>query len=372
MARTTILALGLLLMTTTLPAEWVYFGTGDTAIYVSKFDPKTGSLSAPRAVADAIRPNFLEIHPNGTRMYVCSREPLTGGDGRGVVIAYAIDQATGDLQRLNSLDTGAPGPAHVTVDQTGQMVVVANYTGGSVAAFKLHEDGRLAQRTAYMQHEGSSVNKQRQSEPHAHSVNFSKDNRVVVAADLGMDKVMIYRADPATGKLTANDPPFATVAPGSGPRHFAFHPNGKYAYVINEMASTVTAFSYNPSNSALSEIQTISTLPDGYSENTTTAEVQVHPSGEFLYGSNRGHDSITVFRIDQSTGKLTTVEREPTQGKTPRNFRMDPTGKYLFAANQQSDSVVVFRIDPKTGELTPTGTSVKVPAPMCVRFVDSR
>lgn len=372
MARATLLALGLLLMTTTLPAEWVYFGTGDTAIYVSKFDPKTGSLSEPRAVAEAIRPNFLEIHPNGARMYVCSREPLTGGEARGVVIAYAIDEATGDLQRLNSLDTGAPGPAHVTVDRTGQMVVVANYTGGSVAAFKLHEDGRLAQRTAFIQHEGSSVNKQRQSEPHAHSVNFSMDNRVVVAADLGLDKVMIYRADPAAGKLTANDPPFATVAPGSGPRHFAFHPGGKYAYVINEMASTVTAFAYDSATSAMREIQTVSTLPAGYAEESTTAEVQVHPSGAFLYGSNRGHDSIAVFRIDQSTGKLTAVEREPTQGKTPRNFRIDPTGAYLFAANQQSDSVVLFHIDTKSGELTPAGTSVKVPAPMCIRFVDSR
>ena len=372
MARATLLALGLLLMTTATSAEWVYFGTGDTAIYVSKFDPKTGSLSPPRAVADVTRPNFLEIHPNSTRMYVCSREPLKGGEVRGLVIAYAIDQSTGELQRLNSLDTGAPGPAHVTVDKTGQMVVVANYTGGSTAAFRLHEDGRLAQRTAYIQHEGSSVNKQRQSEPHAHSVNFSTDNRVVVTADLGTDKVMIYRADPATGKLSANDPPSASVAPGSGPRHFAFHPNGKFAYVINELLSTVTAFSYDAATSAMREIQTISTLPEGYSENSTTAEVQIHPSGDFLYGSNRGHDSIAVFRVDQATGKLTLVEREPTQGKTPRNFRMDPTGKFLFVANQQSDSVVVFRVDQQTGALEPTGTSVAVPAPMCVRFVAER
>ena len=359
-------------MTTTSPAEWVYFGTGDTAIYVSKFDPKTGSLSEPRAVAEVVRPNFLEIHPNGTRLYVCSREPANGPDARGVVIAYAIDQATGDLERLNSLDTGAPGPAHVTVDQTGQMVVVANYTGGSVAAFKLAGDGRLAQRTALIQHEGSSVDKRRQSEPHAHSVNFSTDNRVVVAADLGMDKVMIYRADPSTGKLTPNDPPFATVAPGSGPRHFSFHPNGKFGYVINEMSSTVTAFGYDSSTSGLREIQTISALPEGFAGESTTAEVLVHPSGKFLYGSNRGHDSIAVFRIDEATGKLTPVERESTQGKTPRNFRIDPTGGYLFAENQASDSVVLFKIDQQTGELTPTGVSVKVPSPMCARFVAAR
>ncbi len=372
MARATILALGLLLMTTTSPAEWVYFGTGDTAIYLSQFDAKTGALSEPRVVADAIRPNFLEIHPNSTRMYVCSREPQTGRDARGVVIAYSIDQSTGDLQRLNSLDTGGPGPAHVTVDHTGQMAVVANYTGGSVAAFRLHEDGRLAQRTAFIQHEGSSVNKQRQSEPHAHSVNFSPDNRVVVAADLGLDKVMIYRADPATGKLSPNDPPFAKVAPGSGPRHFAFHPSGKYGYVINEISSTVTAFDYDAKTSALREIQTISTLPEGYTGESTTAEVQVHPSGDFLYGSNRGHDSIAAFRIDPATGKLTLIEIEPGQGKTPRNFRIDPTGGYLFAANQGSDAVAVLRIDKKSGALSPTGVAVKVPAPMCVRFVAQR
>ncbi|MEZ5362294.1 MAG: lactonase family protein [Bryobacterales bacterium] len=372
MARTFFLALGLFLMTSISPAEWVYFGTGDTALYVSKFDPKTGSLSEPRAVAEISRPNFLEIRPDGRRMYVCSREPANGPDARGVVIAFAIDPKTGDIERLNSLDTGAPGPAHVTVDQTGRMVVVANYTGGSIAAFKLAKDGRLAQRTALIQHEGSSVNKRRQSEAHAHSVNFSPDNRVVVAADLGLDKLMLYDADPATGKLTPNDPPFATVAPGSGPRHFAFRPDGKFGYVINEMASTITAFRYDAATSALSEIQTISTLPEGFKGDNTTAEVQVHPDGKFLYGSNRGHDSIAVFSIDHASGKLTPVEIEPTQGKTPRNFRMDPSGRYLFAANQQSNSVVVFRVDATTGKLTPTGVSVEVPSPMCVRFVANR
>ncbi len=369
MARTTLLALGLLLMTTTAPAQWVFFGTGDSAIYVSRFDPKTGSLSKPRAAAELTRPNFLEIHPNETRMYVCSREPLEGRDARGIVVSYAIDQATGHLTRLNSLDTGAPGPAHVTVDKTGRMVVVANYSGGSVASFKLHPDGRLERRASYIQHEGSSVNEQRQSEPHAHSVNFSNDNRVVVAADLGTDQVLVYRADPASGKIVANDPPFARVAPGSGPRHFAFHPDGRNAYVINELLSTVTAFAYDAATSALREIQTISTLPDDYSDRSTTAEVLVHPSGKFLYGSNRGHDSIAVFRIDASSGKLTPVEREPTQGKTPRNFRIDPSGRFLLAANQASDSVVVFKIDAQSGALEPTGGTVRLPNPMCIRFV---
>jgi 6-phosphogluconolactonase len=258
------------------------------------------------------------------------------------------------------------------VDKTGRNVLVANYGSGSVACLPVKEDGRLAEASAFIQHTGSSVNPQRQQGPHAHSVNMSPDNRFAMVADLGLDEVLVYRFDPVKGSLAANDPPFAKVKPGSGPRHFAFHPGGKFAYVINELASTVTALAYDARRGILSEVQTVSTLPPGFTGTSTTAEVQVHPSGKFLYGSNRGHDSIAVFGIDARKGTLTPIEHVPTQGKTPRNFGIDPTGSYLLAANQSSDNVVVFRIDPQTGRLTPTGQVLEVGIPVCVKFVAAR
>lgn len=348
---------------------WVFFGTGDKSIYVSEFDAASGALSAPQVAANVTRPNFLELHPSGDTLYVCSRTQNADGPV-GLVIAYRIDKATGKLTEINQMPSGAPGPAHVNVTQDGKTVAVANYTGGSTASFRVGAGGKLVARTSVIQHEGSSVDPRRQSEPHSHSVNFSPDDRFVISADLGLDQLLVYRVDPATSALLPHDPPFATVPPGSGPRHFTFHPSGRYAYAINEMASTVTGFTWDARDGTLESFQTISTLPEGYSEPTTTAEVQVHPSGKFLYGSNRGHDSISVFSIDQGSGKLTPVEREPVQGKTPRNFRMDPDGKWLFAANQASDEVVVFQVDQQTGELSPTGTKVQMPAPMCVRFLE--
>jgi len=242
-----------------------------------------------------------------------------------------------------------------------------------VTVLPVKEDGRLGEATSFIQHTGSGVNPQRQKEPHAHSINLDAANRYAFAADLGLDKVFIYRFDLEKGTLAPNDPPFAKVAPGAGPRHFAFRPKGRFAYVINEMDCTVTAFAYDAQRGELKESQTISTLPQGQAvqPNFSTAEVQVHPSGKFLYGSNRGHDSIVVFKIDEQTGKLSHVENQSTRGKTPRNFGIDPTGRYLLAANQGSDSVVVFRIDARTGRLTPAGDAVEVGAPVCVQFVES-
>jgi 6-phosphogluconolactonase len=220
-----------------------------------------------------------------------------------------------------------------------------------------------------VQHVGSSVNPLRQKEPHAHSVNLDAANRFAFVADLGLDKVLIYKFDPAKGTLTPNDPPSLSVTPGAGPRHFAFHPNGRNAYVINEMQSTVTAVGYDADHGVLKAIQTVSTLPNGFKGDTTTAEVQVHPSGRFLYGSNRGHNSIAIFSIDQKTGALSPIGHQTGQIKTPRNFGIDPTGSYLLVANQDSDSIVVFRIDAKTGDLTPTGSMVEVPRPVCVKMI---
>jgi 6-phosphogluconolactonase len=291
------------------------------------------------------------------------------GKKTGAVTAYAIDPATGDLTLLNHQSSGGPGPCHLAVDREAKNVLVANYAGGSVAVLPIRPDGRLGEATATIQHRGSSINPQRQEAPHAHCVNLDAANRFAFVADLGLDKVLIYRFDPSKGTLTPNDPPSAAVKPGSGPRHFAFHPDGRHAYVINELGNTVTAFDYAPGPGALSSRQTLSTLPDDFHGSSSTAEIQVHPSGAFLYGSNRGHDSIAVFAIDPRSGELTAAGHQGHEIKTPRNFAIDPTGRYLVVANQDSASLVVFAIDPKTGSLTPVGDKVSVPKPVCVEFV---
>jgi 6-phosphogluconolactonase len=257
----------------------------------------------------------------------------------------------------------------VTVDRLGKNALVANYGGGSIACLPIGEDGRLGDATAFVQHKGSSVNPQRQQGPHAHSINLDAANRFAFVADLGLDKVLVYRFDQSAGTLEPNDPPAASIAPGSGPRHFAFHPGGRFAYVINEMKSTVTAFAYDADRGTLQTFQTVSTLPEDSDGRSSTAEVQVHPSGKFLYGSNRGHDSIAAFAIDAATGRLTPIGHESTQGKNPRNFGIDPTGAYLLAANQDNDNIVAFRIDAATGKLRPAGQSIHVPMPVCVKFM---
>jgi 6-phosphogluconolactonase len=246
---------------------------------------------------------------------------------------------------------------------------VANYGGGSVAALPIQGDGRLGPATAAIQHEGSGINPRRQEAPHAHSINLDRANRYAFAADLGLDRILVYRFDPARGTLAPHEPPSIAIAPGSGPRHFALHPGGRFAYVINEITLTVTAMEYDAGKGVLKEIQTVSTLPEGAAKNGSTAELQVHPSGKFLYGSNRGHDSIAIFAIDAATGRLTPAGHQPTGGKTPRNFGIDPTGSYLLAANQDSDTITVFRIDPQTGRLTPTGQTLEAPRPVCVKFM---
>jgi len=347
----------------------VYFGTytqGENSgkgIYRSVLDLETGKLSDPVLVAEAQNPSFLEIHPNGKLLCAVSE---TGGAGS--VGAYAIDADAGDLKLLNEQPSGGTGPCYVSIDHTGRNLLVANYGSGSAAVIPIESDGRLAELTGFAQHKGSSVNPKRQNGPHAHSINVSPDNRFAFVADLGIDKIMIYRLDVEKGKIAANTPPCAEVKPGSGPRHFAFHPDGNYAYVINELNCTVTAFAYASASGALTEIQTITTLPSGFDGSNTCAEVRVHPGGKFLYGSNRGHDSIAVYRVDLAKGTLTFVEHETADIKTPRNFNIDPTGRFCLVANQGSDSVVVFRIDRQTGALEPTGYRIAVPKPVCVRF----
>ncbi|MCP4263348.1 MAG: lactonase family protein [Planctomycetes bacterium] len=348
----------------------VYFGTytrgqnSSKGIYRSILDSETGKLSTPVLATVATNPSFLEIHPNKKFLYAVSEVGGSGG-----VSAYAIDSNTGDLKLLNQQSSGGAGPCHVSIDHTGKNLLVANYSSGSASVIRIKSNGRLREPTGFVQHVGSSVNQRRQKEPHAHSINISPDNRFAFVADLGTDKVMIYRLDINKGTIVKNSPPYAKLQPGAGPRHFSFHPNGKFAYVINELDCTVTAFAYEPASGALSNIQTITTLPEDFNGSNTCAEVRVHPSGEFLYGSNRGHDSIAVYRIDLDRGRLTFVEHETTNIKTPRNFNIDPTGKFCLVANQGSDSVVVFRINKRTGKLRPTRHKISIGRPVCVRFL---
>ncbi len=348
----------------------VYFGTytrgenSSKGIYRSVLNLKTGKLSEPVLAAEAGNPSFLEIHPTGKFLYAVSE---AGGDGS--VSSYKIEADTGSLTLLNKQPSSGAGPCHVSIDHKGKNLLVANYGSGSASVIPIRSDGRLGKPTGFVQHTGSSVNPRRQKGPHAHSINVSPDNRFAFVADLGIDKIMIYKLDIEKGTIVANNPPFVKVRPGAGPRHFAFHPNGKYAYVINELDCTVTAFSYDSIAGALKEIQTITTLPDVFNGSNTCAEVRVHPSGKFVYGSNRGHDSIVVYRVDLADGKLAYVEHETDEIKTPRNFNIDPTGKFCLVANQGGDSVVVFRIDNKTGALEPASHKVSIAKPVCVRFL---
>jgi 6-phosphogluconolactonase len=352
----------------------VYVGTyteersKSKGIYAYRFDTATTEITAIGLVAETINPSFLAVHPNHRSLYAVNEVGKYKGQSSGAISAFAIDQVTGKLTLLNEVPSHGADPCYITLDKTGKYVLVANYTGGSVAVFPVLEDGRLGEATAFVQHHGHGTNPERQEAPHAHSIDLSADNRFALADDLGVDQVIAYRFDGAKGSLTPNEPAFAKVDSGAGPRHLAFHPNGKFAYVINEMQSTVTVFAYDDAVGTQRSLQTISTLPKGFTGHNDDAEVQVHPSGKFLYASNRGHDSLAVFAIDPIKGTLTLVEDVPTQGKTPRSFEIDPTGSLLFAENQKSDTIVIFRIDAGTGRLTPTGKVLEVAEPVCVKF----
>lgn len=355
--------------------KWrVYFGTyssgGSEGIYTAILDLDTGKLGEPALAGTAVNPSFLALHPVEPWLYSVGEVSELAGKKTGGVVAWKIDPATGLLTRLNEQPSGGAGPCHLVVDATGQAVLVANYSGGSVASLPLDGDGRLRPLASFIQHQGSSVNRARQEGPHAHSINLDANNQFAVAADLGTDDLFVYRFDPATAGLTPNDPPSAKVPPGGGPRHFVFHPNGQWAYANNELTSTVTALGYDADRGVLTPRETISTLPKGYpgAENTT-AEIRVHPGGRWLYVSNRGHDSLAIFEIDASRGSLTPRGHVSTRGKVPRNFNIDPSGRYLLAANQDSDNVVVFRLDEATGQLEFTGSEIKVARPVCIRFL---
>lgn len=350
----------------------VYIGTyskrGSKGIYVYRMDAKSGVLTAVGDIGGSVEnPSFVALHPNGKYLYTACE------NGGGSVAAFALDAASGIPTLLNQQPAQGNGTCHVSVDHHGRNVLAANYGSGSIVALPIGPDGKLLPATAAIQHTGpSKVNPSRQEGPHAHSINPDKKDRYAVAADLGLDKLLVYRLDSAKGILTPNDPPSTSTKPGAGPRHFAFHPNGKFGFVINELDSTTTSYRYDDSRGTLTEVQTLSTLPEGFTGASFPAEVAVHPSGKFLYGSNRGHDSIAVFAIDSSSGKLQPLGHTLTQGKNPRNFGITPSGDFLIAANQDTDNVVVFRIDTRTGRLTPTGQELSIPTPVCVRFLPDK
>ncbi|MDX2037870.1 MAG: lactonase family protein [Isosphaeraceae bacterium] len=347
-----------------------YTGNGKSrGIYQFDFDPSSGRLTPLGIAAEEKDPSFLAIHPNRKTLYAVSELGDYEGKPTGAVASFAVDPSTGKLRKLNAQPSGGGAPCHLVVDKTGRAVLVANYSGGSVESLPIEADGSLGKPASVIRHEGKVHLPQRQGGPRGHSINLDAANRFAVAADLGLDELRVYEFDAAKATLTPHDPPFAKVGLGTGPRHFAFHPSQKFAYTCLEITSGVTALTYDATKGVLEPIQTLSTLPPEGKEGNSTAQILVHPSGKFVYVSNRGHDSIAGFAVDESTGKLTALDRTPTGGKTPRNFGIDPSGRYLIAANQNSDTLVVFAIDAATGKLTQVGEPVSVPSPVCVAFM---
>lgn len=337
-------------------------------IWLARFDDSTGKLSTPEPAAELANPSWVTLSRDGRFLYAVSEvgAPDARGVPSGLVVAYAID-GSGKLTELNRVSSRGADPCHLAVSRSGRSVAVANYTGGSTTWFRVGADGRLGAATTD-QHTGKGPNAQRQERAHAHSVDFAGDDRHLLSCDLGNDRVYVYRHDPGSGAVVAHRPPFVGLEPGSGPRHLALHPSGRYAYVLAELASAVATFAWSASEGTLIQRQRVSTLPMGTTTENTTAEIVVHPTGRFVYASNRGHDSIAVFSVDARNGQLTLLANTPTAGRTPRNFAVDPSGRWLLAANQRSDSIVTFAIDPANGTLAPVGAAVSVPRPVCIAF----
>jgi 6-phosphogluconolactonase len=364
-------AASLFAMTSALAAEsLVYIGTytnkdRSKGIYAYRFNDQDGKLTPIGLVAETPSPSFLAIHPSGKFLYAVNEIDSFKGEKAGSLSAFSISKPDGKLTLLNTVSTKGTGPCHVSIDPSGQTAMIANYGGGSIASYGIGSDGKLTEAVSFIQHSGSGANPGRQRGPHAHSINVDASRGHAIVADLGLDKLFFYKLDSAKHTLTAGSS--IDLPPGSGPRHFALHPNKKFGYVINEMLMNISAISIGNESGRI--MQTISTLPGPTEKGFSTAEVVVHPNGKFVYGSNRGHNTIASFSVDPASGQLKAIDHTSTQGKTPRNFAIDPSGKFLIAANQDSDNIVVFRLDANTGKLTSTGTSHEVVMPVCVRFL---
>lgn len=358
-------------------AYWVFFGTytggKSKGIYRSSFDPKAGTLTPPELAAEVKDPSFLAVHPTFKFLYAVGEGASVGPNHAGAVYAFALDPKTGALTKLNTQGSGGPGPCHLTVDKFGRCVVVANYGGGSCGALPIRPDGSLGEMASFHQHAGKGANPARQDGPHAHSANIAPDNRYAVVADLGLDRLFVYKLDAADARLTPNDPPFFTTPPGSGPRHFAFHPTGHFAYACGELDMTVMALKYDAGTGTFAPLNVAPTLPKDTPEavrtKSSTAEVQVHPSGKYVFVSNRGQNSLATFRVNAETGVVEPNVHLTGDIKMPRNFGIDPTGRWVLVANQDGDSVVVFEWDNAAGNGKQTQTKVEVGKPVCVKFV---
>lgn len=370
-----ILFLTTLLTASTMAAEQRLFigtytrGSDSQGIYTCLFDADTGTLSDPKLAVETDNPSFLAIHPTRDLLFACNETNDFEGEESGAVSSFRMDKQTGSLTLINQQSAGGGATCHMVVDQTGKFVLVANYTGGNVAVLPVNQDGSLGERSCLINHVGSGPDKQRQEAPHAHSINLSADNRFAYVADLGTDRVMIYRFDSERGLLVPSAADSAIIQAGGGPRHFALHPSGKFAYTNCELTCEAVAMSVNSVTGALSPFQIISTLPPDFDGRKSTAECLVHPTGRFLYVSNRGHDSIAVYDINPETGALSLVEIEKTTGEEPRNFVIHPSGKWLIAENQNSNDVVVFSINQQTGGLSPTAAKIAVARPVCIRML---
>jgi 6-phosphogluconolactonase len=361
-------------MTTPGDAEiLLYIGTytasEDDGIHVYRMDGRSGELTFSSKMPGVENPSFLALHPDGSHLYAVNEVSETALGPGGGVSAFSIDADTGELTFLNQRSTQGAGPCHLSVDAEGKFVLAANYLAGSLAVLPIRSAGSLGEATDVVQHKGSSVNVTRQQGPHAHSITPDPAGRHFFAPDLGIDRVMVYRLDTGQGRLVPHDVPWVQARPGAGPRHMTFSPDGRFAYLINEIDTTITAFAYDAARGTLTEVTTVSAIPDGYEGRISGADVHVAPSGRFLYGSIRHQNSIVAFEIDQGSGDLRYVGHESSRGSVPRNFAIDPTGTFLLVANQGSDTVVTFRIDQDTGKLTPTGEDVHVPRPVCLRFL---
>jgi len=345
------------------------FASGDKAgIHAFRFDSKTGALQPLHRTTDIQNPFFLAVSPDQRFLYAINAEKFGGADDE-FVAAYALESRTGQLKRLNQQSARGTASCYLEVDATGRAVLVANYASGSVASLPVKEGGSLGEAASFVQHSGSSIDSQRQKGPNAHSIVISPDNRFALAADLGIDKILIYQLDAATAKLTPNEAqPFAKMQPGSGPRHITFHPSGRHLYVINELANTVTCFDYAAASGTLAERQTIATLPSGFSGRSYTADLKISPDGKFLFGTNRGHDSIASYRIGED-GSLTLLSIDKSLGKGPQNLLITPDGQWLLCANMPGNSVVVFQIDATNGKIAATGPPVEMPMPSCIRWI---